>query len=268
MRLLDVNVDGSFSLTNFIGKQIPSYAILSHTWEANDQEVTFQDLEKGTGSNKSGYRKIQFCGAQAQKDGLKYFWVDSCCIDRSNSTELHEAINSMFRWYQNAAKCYVYLSDVLVDGCTQSQWQSALMRSRWFTRGWTLQELLAPRSVEFFSYNGERLGDKDSLEQQIHDATGIAVQALQGAPLSQFPVDERMSWIMKRETTIEEDQIYCVLGLFNIYLPLIYGEGKKHAFLRLRDEIDRRSSVNIQGSAAIITAGPDANLQRNEARKR
>jgi hypothetical protein len=151
----------------------------------------------------------------------------------------------MFRWYQNAAKCYVYLSDVSAVECTQPQWQSAFVGSRWFTRGWTLQELLAPRWVEFFSHDGKRLGNKDSLEQQIHEATGIAAQALQGVPLSQFPVDERMSWTTKRETTIEEDQIYCLLGIFDIYLPLIYGEGKKHAFGRLQDEIDRRLSLNI-----------------------
>ncbi|KAF2175633.1 HET-domain-containing protein [Zopfia rhizophila CBS 207.26] len=246
MRLLNVNVDGSFILTTFIGNGIPSYAILSHTWEANNQEVTFQDLKKGIGSSKSGYRKIQFCGDQAQRDGLKYFWVNSCCIDKSNSTELHEAINSMFRWYQNAAKCYVYLSDLSAVKCTQPQWQSAFRQSRWFTRGWTLQELLAPRSVEFFSHGGKQLGNKDSLEQQVHKATGIAVQALQGIPLSQFPVDERMSWAAKRETTIDEDQVYCLLSIFDIYLPLIYGEGKKHAFRRLQDEIDRRSIVNIQ----------------------
>ena len=156
MRLLNVNGDGRFTLTTFIGKQIPSYGILSHTWEKNDQEVTFQDLQKGEGSSKPGYRKIRFCGDQAHKDGLKYFWIDSCCIDKSNSTELHEAINSMFHWYQNAAKCYVYLSDVSAVKSTQLQWQSAFVRSRWFTRGWTLQELLAPRSVEFFSRDGER----------------------------------------------------------------------------------------------------------------
>jgi ankyrin repeat protein len=254
MRLLYVNVDGSLTLTTFVGNQIPSYAILSHTWEANNQEVTFQDVEKGLGSSKPGYRKIQFCGAQAQKDDLEYFWVDSCCIDKSNSTELQEAINSMFRWYQNAAKCYVYLSDVSAIGCTAIQWQSAFVQSKWFTRGWTLQELLAPRSVEFFSHNGERLGNKESLEQHIHNATGIAVQALQRGSLSQFPVDERMSWAAKRETTIEEDQIYCLLGIFNIYLPLIYGEGKSHAFHRLQDEIDRRSSLNTQGSAATNAA--------------
>jgi hypothetical protein len=154
MRLLSSNADGSFSLNRFTGNNIPSYAILSHTWEADDQEVTFHDLMNHLGISKKGYRKIQFCGEQAKRDGLQYFWVDSCCIDKSSSAELQEAINSMFRWYRDAAKCYVYLSDVSTGKHSWSSerlWEVGFRQSRWFTRGWTLQELLAPRSVEFFS---------------------------------------------------------------------------------------------------------------------
>jgi Heterokaryon incompatibility protein (HET) len=242
MRLLSTNDDGSFSLTSFTRNNIPSYAILSHTWGADNQELTFQDITNGSGRNKAGYRKIQFCGDQAKKDGLQYFWVDSCCIDKTSSAELQEAINSMFRWYQDAAKCYVYLSDVLTREHPQSSellWEPAFRRSRWFTRGWTLQELLAPRSVEFFSRDSQRLGSKDSLQQQIHEITGVAVKALQGH-LSQFSDNERRIWAAKRETTIEEDQVYCLLGIFDVYLPLIYGEGKKNASRRLQDEIDKR----------------------------
>jgi hypothetical protein len=248
MWLLSANADGSLNLTRFIGHSIPSYAILSHTWETIDQEVTFHDLVNHLGNKKNGYKKIRFCGEQAKEDGLQYFWVDSCCIDKSNSVELQEAINSMFRWYQDAAKCYVYLSDV-----SDLLLEQAFSNSRWFTRGWTLQELLAPRSVEFFSHDGKRLGDKGSLELQIHDITGIAVEALQGH-LSQFSDDERRLWAAKRMTTIEEDQVYCLLGIFNVYLPLIYGEGKAHAFRRLQDEINKRSSV-MQGnpSAPLFT---------------
>jgi hypothetical protein len=255
MRLLSSNADSSFRLTRFAGNNIPSYAILSHTWEADDQEITFHDLMNHLGCSKKGYRKIQFCGEQAKRDGLQYFWVDSCCIDKSSSAELQEAINSMFRWYRDAAKCYVYLSDVSTGKHSRSSerlWEVAFRQSRWFTRGWTLQELLAPQSVEFFSRDGKRLGDKDSLEQQIHEVTGIAVQVLQGGPLSQFSDDERRSWAAKRETSIEEDQVYCLLGIFDVYLPLIYGEGKKNAFRRLQDEIDRRSNVSTQGSSATI----------------
>lgn len=192
MRLLEANADGSFSLTTFPANKTPRYAILSHTWEADSQEVTFQDLMNGVGRSKNGYRKIQFCGEQAKRDGLRCFWVDSCCIDKSNLTELSTAINSMFRWYHNAAICYVYLSDVSTDKL------STFKRSRWFTRGWTLQELLAPRSIESFSRDRTRLGDRDSLEHQIHEVTGIAVQALRGSPLSQFSINERMSWVAYR----------------------------------------------------------------------
>jgi hypothetical protein len=254
MRLLKANTDGSFSLTWFDDKRLPSYGILSHRWEANNEEVTYQDLITGVGSHKLGYGKIQFCGERARRDGLQYFWVDSCCIDKGNLVELTTAINSMFRWYQNAATCYVYLSDVSMVKHTLSsepKWESAFRRSQWFTRGWTLQELLAPRSVEFFSRDGKRLGDKGSLEQQIHEITGIAVQALRGSPLSQFSDDERRSWAEKRETTIEEDLAYCLLGIFGVFLPLIPGEGKEHAFRRLQDEIDKRSRINTEGSSAI-----------------
>jgi len=147
MRLLHANDDGSFSLTSFTGNNIPIYAILSHTWEADEHEFVFQDQKDGTGRNKRGYRKVQFCSQQAQKDNLRYFWVDSCCIDQSSSAELSTAINSMFRWYRNAAKCYVYLTDVSTSEHSQSPdlpWKAAFSGSRWFKRGWTLQELLAP----------------------------------------------------------------------------------------------------------------------------
>jgi len=243
MRLLQYNNDGDFSLTDDLADHILPYAILSHRWEA--EEVTFKDMMDGTGRNKAGYRKMQFCGERARRDGLQYFWIDTCCIDKSNSTELAKAINSMFRWYKNAAKCYAYLSDVWArkrkasDRFSEYTWESAFRGSRWFTRGWTLQELLAPRSVEFFSQEGERLDDKRTLERQIHERTGIAVSALQGTPLSQFGVDERLSWAENRQTTCEEDEAYSLLGIFNVYMPLIYGEGKEHALLRLREEIDK-----------------------------
>jgi len=243
MRLLKINGDGNFSLTRFIGREIPPYAILSHTWETDDQELTFQDMIRGAGRSKAGYRKIQFCGEQAKKDDLQYFWVDSCCIDKSSSAELSEAINSMFRWYKLAAKCYVYLSDVSIsdsDQCDryfQRSWELAFRQSRWFTRGWTLQELLAAPSVDFFSREGKRLGDKKSLELDIYEVSGIAITALQGTPLSQFSVTERMLWAANRETTIEEDRAYCLLGIFDVHLPQIYGEGVESAFRRLRKEI-------------------------------
>jgi hypothetical protein len=183
---------------------------------------------------------------------LQYFWVDTCCINKSNNTELSEAINSMFRWYRNADKCYVYLSDVSSppfdanDKFSSLPCESAFRASRWFTRGWTLQELLAPRSVEFFSQEGNRLGDKRSLERQIHEITGIAVLALQGSPLSQFSVDERFKWAQNRETTRKEDWAYCLLGIFDIFMPLIYGEGRENAVIRLRKGIHEASKGKTQ----------------------
>jgi hypothetical protein len=241
MRLLEYN-DSEFSLGTFFGDNIPRYAILSHRWGA--EEVTLADLTDGTGKSKAGYRKIRFCGEQARRDSLQYFWVDTCCIDKSNSTELAEAINSMFRWYQDATKCYVYLSDVPrppfdADDKSNEPWESTFRKSQWFTRGWTLQELIAPASVEFFSRDWEQLGNKTSLERHIHEITGIPVKALQGSPLSDFSVTERMLWAGRRQTTREEDMAYSLLGIFNVYMPLIYGEGRENAFKRLREEIDK-----------------------------
>ncbi len=248
MRLLKCNSAGEFSLTEDIvdDEKIPPYAILSHTWKEGE-EVAFQELIDGTGKVKPGYEKIRFCGAQAKRDGLQYFWVDTCCIDRSNNAELSEAINSMFRWYRSATRCYVYLSDVSSpafdtdDKLSELPFESAFRGSRWFTRGWTLQELLAPSSVEFFSQEGNRLGDKRSLQQQIHEITGITVQALQETFLSRFSFDERLSWAQNRQTTRKEDQAYALLGIFDVYMPLIYGEGRDNALKRLLKEIYKPS---------------------------
>src|SRR6266480_6673928 len=253
MRLLEYNSASELSLTkDFVGDdKIPPYAILSHTWKEG-QEVTFKGLTNRTSKIKTGYDKIRFCGQQAERDGLQYFWVDTCCIDKSNSVELQQAINSMFRWYQNAAKCYVYLSDVSIKKRKASYqfaefaWESAFQASRWFTRGWTLQELLAPGSVEFFSHDGKRLGDKRSLERQIYEITGIAVPALQGSSLSQFGVDERFKWAQNRETTRKEDWAYSLLGIFDVSMPLIYGEGREKAVVRLRKEINEGSNGKNQ----------------------
>jgi len=247
MRLLLRSNTGKFSLTkDLVGDDtIPPYAILSHTWGADTEEVTFEDLTKGTGEDKPGYEKLRFCGEQARQDDLQYFWVDTCCINKANYTELSQAINSMFRWYRDATRCYVYLSDVSnPDFNTHVEfnpqpWESDFRKSRWFTRGWTLQELLAPSLVEFFSQRRDRLDDKKSLKQQIQEITGIPHLALQGDPLSQFGIDKRLSWIERRQTKLEEDKAYSLLGIFDVSMPLIYGEGRDKAFKRLREEIDK-----------------------------
>jgi hypothetical protein len=245
MRLLRYEDDGRLTITSFDDNAIPRYAILSHTWGADAEEVTFADLAEGGCKHKPGYKKICFCGEQAKQDGLQYFWVDTCCIDKSDQAELSLSIRSMFRWYQNATKCYVYLSDVSIkkrklnDMLTQFTWESAFRSSRWFTRGWTLQELLAPSTVEFFTQEWERLGDKISLKLLIKKITGIPCQALDGAPLSQFSVDERLRWKGDRQTKREEDAWYSLLGIFDIEIAPAYSEGAASAFKRLQDEINK-----------------------------
>jgi tetratricopeptide (TPR) repeat protein len=257
MRLLE-HQDGKFKLTNDLVRDIPRYAILSHTWGLDTEEVTFKDVVHGTGEGKIGWDKVRFCAEQARRDGLQYFWVDTCCIDKSNHTELSGAINSMFRWYQNAARCYVYLSGISTtdyDG-NQSElpWESEFRSHRWFTRGWTLQELLAPSSVEFFTQDGQRLGDKRSLQQQIHEITGIAIPALEGRDLSQFTIQDRFKWAEKRETSFEEDSAYSLLGIFGVVMPFIPGEGKESAMYRLRKEIDDAMSRDMSGRQANVSA--------------
>ena len=244
MRLLLQGGSGEFSFREFRDDEIPPYAILSHTWLAaqDGEEPTYEDMINGTGKGKLGYEKIQFCGEQARQDGLQYFWVDTCCINKANYVELQYAINSMFRWYRNATRCYVYLSDVPSTNANSNprSWDSKFWESRWFTRGWTLQELLAPRSVEFFSCERERLGDKNSLKQQIQEITGIPALALQGARLSQFSVDERYSWMERRQTTLEVDRVYSLLGILDVKLPLFKDTEAATAFRRLQDIIDKR----------------------------
>lgn len=241
MRLLRLQGPGEFRLTDDLSDDsIPPYAILSHTW--GSEEVIFEELSEGTGKTKAGFSKIEFCGKQAFQDGLQHFWVDTCCIKKSSDAEVTRAINSMFRWYQAAAKCYVYLSDVSAkrdDGqrsLSTSTWLPAFAGSKWFTRGWTLQELLAPASVEFFSKEGIRLGDKISLRESIGAITGIPLPALQGH-LDRCSIRQRVSWVHNRTTKEKEDKVYCLLGLCGVFMPVLYSEGEGNALRRLRQEV-------------------------------
>jgi archaellum biogenesis ATPase FlaH len=241
MRLLKYEEDGSLTITSFDDDAIPPYAILSHTWGADTEEVTFAEVVNANGQHKIGYEKIRFCGEQARKDGLQYFWVDTCCIDKTDQAELSTAIRSMFRWYQNATKCYVYLPDVLAneqrsDEMFAQPWEPAFRSSRWFTRGWTLQELLAPSKVEFFTQEGEMLGDKTSLTPLISKITGIPPQVLRGT-LAQFDIEERLRWRGNRKTKLEEDMAYSLSGICDVDIAPVYGEGEKEAFRRLHYEI-------------------------------
>jgi hypothetical protein len=245
MRLLHYNEHGELGLISFKEASIPPYAILSHTWE--DGEVTFAEMQNNDGKDKQGYKKIHSCGQQAQQDGLQYFWVDTCCINKKDKAELSHTIQSMFRWYQNANRCYVYLSDVstreeIDNTLGQSTWEPAFRASRWFTRGWTLQELLAPGVVQFFSQEWEKLGDKVLLKSWIHTITNIPPKALEGAPLYQFSVKERLEWKSDRETTYEEDGWYSLSGIFGVEMAPAYSEGAASAFGRLRDEIRKLES--------------------------
>jgi len=256
MRLLLRSKTGDISLTkDLVGDDpIPPYAILSHTWGLDTEEVTFEDIINGTGKDKPGYEKIRFCGEQARQGGLQHVWIDTCCINKSNSSELSEAIISMFRWYRDATKCYVYLADVsTVDQQPRAQlWEPVFRKSKWFTRGWTLQELLAPSSVEFFSIGGQLLGSKNSLQQQIHEITGIPLKALQGHALSEFSVAARLSWAESRETKRKEDKAYSLLGMFNVNMPPLYGEGRESAFRRLHEQINKLPSSLYNGRYRIL----------------
>ncbi|KAJ8126188.1 hypothetical protein O1611_g7449 [Lasiodiplodia mahajangana] len=234
MRLLNANTRQIHTFAS--SDDIEEFTILSHTWGA--EEVTLQDWESLSTAElelKDGYRKIDYCCKQALEDGYDWVWVDTCCIDKSSSAELTEAINSMFRWYQDAAICYAHLTDV-PDDTSQDTLLTALSGSRWFTRGWTLQELLASSDVIFYSDKWQKLTTKLNSVEILSTITGIEKGYLEGVPLETASTAKKMSWAASRETTRIEDIAYCLLGIFDVNMPLIYGEGKK-AFKRLQEEI-------------------------------
>ncbi|PVH81730.1 HET-domain-containing protein [Cadophora sp. DSE1049] len=242
MRLLDAR---KLELVDVRDDAVPPYAILSHTW--GDKEITLQELRhmkgrmpssldkrKRTIADMQGFLKVRDAAALAVMRGYSYIWVDTCCIDKSSSAELSEAINSMYLWYQQAEECYAYLSDV--NSAKDEGWakpNSSLRRSRWFTRGWTLQELIAPKAVHFYA--------KDWSLRIISSVTGIDGEVLDGRidPL-QLSVSARMKWASHRHTTRLEDMAYSLMGLFQVNMPLLYGEGPR-AFTRLQEEIIQRT---------------------------
>ncbi|CAI6226601.1 unnamed protein product [Periconia digitata] len=266
MRLLHFDQVGRLLLTDFSGKTTPPYAILSHRW--GDSEILFIDIANGTYREKEGYRKIEFCAKQAAKDHLQYFWIDTCCIDKWNLNELSKSINSMFLWYKNAEKCYVFLPDVSVptasEAVPQSAWES-FRTSAWFTRGWTLQELIAPGSVEFFSLEGQLLGDKQSLEQLLHAITRLPIQALQKFAPDDFTISERMGWADGRTTTEDEDIVYCLFGILNVSMSASYGEGRDKACIRLQGEMGNGAPFVIPFSQNENFVGQELHLADLEA---
>lgn len=186
MRLVSTCEDstGPFKVEEFKDEHVPRYAILSHTWD--EEEVSFQDMSDGNAMRKKGYKKIHDCCSVARKEGFDYVWIDTCCIDKTSSTELSEAINSMYRWYQDAHVCYAFLADV--------DWPTELASSRWFERGFTLQELIAPSTVVFYSRSWIELGTKESMKSQISDRTHIPIGVLSGTDsVEDASVAQRMS---------------------------------------------------------------------------
>ncbi len=196
-----------------------------------------QNLEIGRLRSRQGFDKLKNTCARAAADGFDYVWIDICCIDKRSSAELSEAINSRYRWYQNAIVCYAYLDDVCSDPVKDPERMvSEFRRSRWFTRGWTLQELIAPSVLIFFNQTWQELGTKTSMAATISSFTYIPQSVLLGGALDQESVATRMSWASTRRTTRVEDLAYCLLGIFNINMPLLYGEGER-AFITLQEEI-------------------------------
>jgi hypothetical protein len=250
MRLLKAE---TIELVQFLPNQIPPYAILSHTWSSDpDEEVLFSDIGKEEAKQKAAYQqKVAPACKKALKRGLDYVWIDTCCIDKTSSAELQEAVNSMFKWYLHSSICFAYLEDVPseIDESTDSEIGDDLIsKSRWFTRGWTLQELVAPGNLIFYSKYWDNLGTRASHANLISNKTKIDETILSESNSrslqSRIPggsVASRMSWAAFRETTRPEDIAYCLLGIFDVNMPLLYGEGEKKAFHRLQEEILKNS---------------------------
>jgi hypothetical protein len=242
MRLINCK---TLCLEEFSGAA-PSYAILSHTWQA--KEVTFQDMEHPIDASlKTGFAKIRAICSLALENNLEYAWVDTCCIDKSSSAELTEAINSMFKWYEEATICFVFLSDLrLSDYRGQAKDDDIdhyphFKECKWFYRGWTLQELIAPVNVLFYDMDAMYIGTKHSLAETLHRVTDTPLQVLsREQAYDETLIIERMSWAAGRDTTRIEDISYCLMGIFNVKMPLLYGEGHT-AFIRLQEEIIKAS---------------------------
>ena len=222
------------------------YAILSHTW--GEKEQTFQDTQdlrdrgERTGKNPRDLarEKVRECCILAERHGYKWIWNDTCCIDKTSSTELSEAINSMFLWYSCAEVCFAYLVDVESD-CELDAEDSSFRTARWHSRGWTLQELIAPFLVLFVSRDWKIIGNKQELAPLLQWITHVEKEVLtREIHFSEVCVARRMLWAAKRSTSRVEDEAYSLMGLFNINMPPIYGEGQQ-AFQRLQREIMKRS---------------------------
>lgn len=251
MRLINTT---TLRIADFYGENIPPYAILSHTWAVD--EPTYQGWANWTGKtwpsnnedsfdrvmrSKKGCEKILRAAQLASAVCLDWLWADTVCIDKTSSAELTEAINSMYNWYRDSVVCLAFLDDIPAMSEDHPEFEARISGSRWFTRGWTLQELIAPRQLDFYSQTWTRLGSKSEgrLLTIASVTTGIDEPYLTGeGDLLEVSVSKKMSWLSKRTTTRLEDMAYCMLGIFDVNMPLMYGEGKK-AFTRLQEEIIR-----------------------------
>ncbi|KAI0401108.1 heterokaryon incompatibility protein-domain-containing protein [Xylaria palmicola] len=268
MRLLNVR---TLCLEEFFEPFTPSYAILSHTW--GSEEILYHDVANASltmrersdqegitplphWGHKKGASKVLSSAALARTKGLDYIWIDTCCIDKTSSAELSEAVNSMFRWYSRADVCLAYLVDFALPQPEDTQERlETLSQSRWFRRGWTLQELIAPETVELYDMGWNLIGARHELSRELHETTSIAMDVLRRGPrdfmttprspaaetLRRYSVSEKMSWAADRQTTREEDIAYCLLGIFDINMPLLYGEGTK-AFARLQKKVLKQTN--------------------------
>ncbi|KAI7240054.1 hypothetical protein KC330_g1533 [Hortaea werneckii] len=297
MRLLHRDAQGTYHLKEIADALEERYAVLSHRWYPSG-DILYGDLSKQHQSEtraKQGWRKLRYAVDQAERDGYRYVWIDTCCIDKTSSAELSEAINSMFFWYQQAQVCYAYLWDISSE-CPQlsdarvpgeegegsggsdrdrdgqapdadsesdvlQQWRVTFTKCSWFTRGWTLQELIAPSEVQFFGLDWNRIGSSHHLLETIAARTLIDADLLRGRKkLERYSIAQRMSWAADRVTSRIEDRAYSLLGLFDVNIPLLYGEREK-AFMRLQEEIIRRSN-----DESILAWGCDMSVDETPGR--
>lgn len=274
MRLLNVH---TFEFHTFLGDDVPNYSIASHRWVSD--ECTIKDIIKRRNTESNGYKKVEgFCAYVRQANELykdtypdlccDYLWIDTCCIDQKSSLEVDTAIRSMFQWYNKSVICYAYLADVEPLSAGSDAVEASLRDSVWFSRGWTLQELLAPRTVVFLTKKWEVIGHKCTstaitdggqcpgvghrLNGMISEISGIPELVLYDYPRSkELSIEERMGWAAKRKTTRQEDSVYCLLGIFEIHMPVMYGEGD-FAQIRLRNEIEKKVEAWEKGQRAGV----------------
>ncbi|KAH6723654.1 hypothetical protein BKA61DRAFT_436326, partial [Leptodontidium sp. MPI-SDFR-AT-0119] len=238
MRLL--RTDGTLKFAWVNEEKGPKYAILSHTW--GEEAVVFSDMISAGSTGK-----IKRLCDLASIGGFKYCWIDTTCINKGSSAELGEALNSMYKWYHNSAVCYIFLEDFEWQPSTPTS-NKRFRSCRWFQRGWTLQELIASRNRKFYDKNGTDISAAAEdigihLDEIIEKQTGIELAILRHEmSVKEVNVATRMRWAAGRETTRGEDIAFCLLGIFDIHMPILYGQGRNRAFRRLQEEILKNSS--------------------------